>query len=169
MKAIGIVTGGSGELPYVQKTVNTLRKLEIPCEIHVLSPHLTPGETAEYAQSARGRGLAAVIAFCGLSLHLAGAIAANTSLPVIAVPCADPGYAGADALRSAAHMTEGTPVAVVGLNASVNASIFAAQILAVDDLELAQRLVDHRTEIAENFLNQAPELRSMLMNETGRD
>jgi 5-(carboxyamino)imidazole ribonucleotide mutase len=162
MKTIGIVMGSREELPVVQKTVDTLTELEVPCEIHVLSPHLTPGETAEYARSARGRGLAAVIAFTGMSGHLAGAIAANTTLPVIAVPCPEAGFDGMDALRSTVQMTEGIPVATVGVGAGVNAAVMAAEILAVDDLELAQRLVDYNTALAETLLAENKPIRSDL-------
>lgn len=162
MKLIGIVLGGREELPVVQKTVDTLKVLEIPYEIHVLSAHLTPGETAEYARSARGRGLAAVIAFSGMSGHVAGAIAANTTLPVISVPCPVQGFDGMDALRSTVQMTEGIPIATVGVGAGVNAAVLAAEILAVDDLELAQRLVDYNTFLAETLLAQNKPIREEL-------
>ena len=162
MKSIGIVLGSREELPIAQKTAKTLKQLEIPFEIHVLSAHLTPGETAEYARSARGRGLAAVIAFSGMSGHLAGAIAANTTLPVIAVPCPDACFNGMDALCATVQMTEGIPVATVGVGAGVNAAVLAAEILAVDDLELAQRLVDYNTDLAEALLAQTKPLREEL-------
>ncbi len=162
MKAIGIVMGSKSDLPVVQKAVDTLKELEIPYEVHILSAHRTPGETAEFARSARGRGLACVIAFAGMAAHLAGAIAANTTLPVIGVPCQGPSFEGMDALLSTVQMPSGIPVATVAVGGGVNAALLAAQILAVDDLELAQKLVDHRTAMAEKILTQNRELQEQL-------
>ena len=158
MKAIGLVMGSRSDLPTVQKAIDTLKELEIPFEVQILSAHRTPGETAEYARSARGRGLAAVIAFAGMAAHLAGAIAANTTLPVIGVPCSGPHFDGMDALLSTVQMPKGIPVATVAVGAGANAALLAAEILAVDDLELAQRLVDLRTTMAEQILLQNREL-----------
>ncbi len=154
MKAIGIVMGSKSDMPVVQKAIDKLRELEIPYEVHILSAHRTPGETAEYARSARGRGLAAVIAFAGMAAHLAGVIAANTTLPVIGVPCAGSYLEGLDALLATVQMPSGIPVATVAIGGGANAAILAAQILAVDDHELAQRLVDQRTAMAETILDQ---------------
>ncbi len=162
MKAIGIVMGSKSDLPYVQKAIDTLKDLEIPFEVHILSAHRTPGETAEFAKSARGRGLACVIAFAGMAAHLAGAIAANTTLPVIGVPCPGSNLEGLDALLSTVQMPSGIPVATVAVGGGANAAVLAAQILAVDDLELAQRLVDHRTGMAEKVLDQNRELQEQL-------
>lgn len=162
MKAIGIVMGSKSDLPYVQKAIDTLKDLEIPFEVHILSAHRTPGETAEFARSARGRGLACVIAFAGMAAHLAGAIAANTTLPVIGVPCPGSNLEGLDALLSTVQMPSGIPVATVAIGGGANAAVLAAQILAIDDLELAQRLVDHRTEMAEKVLEQNRELQEQL-------
>ncbi len=162
MKAIGLVMGSRSDLPTAQKAIDTLKELEIPFEVQILSAHRTPGETAEYARSARGRGLAAVIAFAGMAAHLAGAIAANTSLPVIGVPCPGPHFDGMDALLSTVQMPKGIPVATVAVGAGANAALLAAEILAVDDLELAQRLVDLRTTMAEQILLQNRELQEQL-------
>ena len=162
MKSIGIIMGSKSDLPVVQKAIDTLKELEIPFDVQILSAHRTPGETAEYARSSRGRGLACVIAFAGMAAHLAGAIAANTTLPVIGVPCAGPHFDGLDALLSTVHMPSGIPVATVAVGAGANAALLAAQILAVDDLELAQRLVDHRTTMAEKILAQNRELQEQL-------
>ena len=163
MKRIGIVMGSKSDFPVVKKAVDMLRELEIPFEVQILSAHRTPGETAEYARAARGRGFACVIAFAGMAAHLAGAIAANTTLPVIGVPCAGSNLDGMDALLSTVQMPGGIPVATVAVNGGVNAAILAAQILAVDDLELAQRLVDHRTVMAEKIQDQNRELQEQLM------
>ncbi len=162
MKAIGIVMGSKSDFPVVQKAIQILKELEIPYEVHILSAHRTPGETAEFARSARGKGLAAVIAFAGMAAHLAGAIAANTTLPVIGVPCPGSNLEGLDALLSTVQMPSGIPVATVAVGGGANAAVLAAQILAVDDLELAQRLVDQRTAMAEKILDQNLELQAEL-------
>ena len=162
MKTIGIVMGSKSDLPVAQKAIDTLKELEIPFEVHILSAHRTPGETSEFARSARGRGFAAVIAFAGMAAHLAGAIAANTTLPVIGVPCAGSNLGGLDALLSTVQMPSGIPVATVAVGGGANAAVLAAQILAVDDLELAQRLVDHRTIMAEKIFDQNLEIQQEL-------
>lgn len=162
MKSIGIVLGSRGDLPSAQKAIDTLKELDIPFDLQILSAHRTPGDTAEYARSARGRGLAAVIAFAGMAAHLAGAIAANTTLPVIGVPCAGPHFDGMDALLATVQMPTGIPVATVAVGGGGNAALLAAEILAVDDLELAQRLVDLRTSMAEQIQAQNRELQEQL-------
>ena len=164
MKRIGIIMGSKSDLPVVKKAVDMLRELEIPFEVQILSAHRTPGETAEYARSARGRGFACVIAFAGMAAHLAGAVAANTTLPVIGVPCSGANLDGLDALLSTVQMPGGIPVATVAVDGGVNAAILAAQILAVDDLELAQRLVDQRTAMAEKIQDQNRELQEQIMS-----
>lgn len=162
MKSIGIVLGSRSDLPSAQKAIDTLKELDIPFDLQILSAHRTPGDTAEYARSARGRGLAAVIAFAGMAAHLAGAIAANTTLPVIGVPCAGPHFDGMDALLATVQMPTGIPVATVAVGGGGNAALLAAEILAVDDLELAQRLVDLRTSMAEQIQAQNRELQEQL-------
>lgn len=162
MKSIGIVLGSRSDLPSAQKAIDTLKELDIPFDLQILSAHRTPGDTAEYARSARGRGLAAVIAFAGMAAHLAGAIAANTTLPVIGVPCAGPYFDGMDALLATVQMPTGIPVATVAVGGGGNAALLAAEILAVDDLELAQRLVDLRTSMAEQIQAQNRELQEQL-------
>ena len=158
MKSIGLVLGSRSDLPTAQKAIDTLKELDIPFDVQILSAHRTPGDTAEYARSARGRGLAAVIAFAGMAAHLAGAIAANTTLPVIGVPCSGPHFDGMDALLATVQMPTGIPVATVAVGGGSNAALLAAEILAVDDLELAQRLVDLRTSMAEQIQSQNREL-----------
>ena len=154
MKPIGIVMGSRSDLPTVQKAIDTLKELGIPYEAHILSAHRTPGETAEFAKQCRGRGFGAIIAAAGMAAHLAGAIAANTTLPVIGLPCAGTYLDGMDALLSTVQMPSGIPVATVSINGGVNAAILAAQVLAVDDAELAHKLVDLRTTMAEKILDQ---------------
>ncbi len=162
MKSIGLVLGSRSDLPTAQKAIDTLKELDIPFDVQILSAHRTPGDTAEYARSARGRGLAAVIAFAGMAAHLAGAIAANTTLPVIGVPCSGPHFDGMDALLATVQMPTGIPVATVAVGGGRNAALLAAEILAVDDLELAQRLVDLRTSMAEQIQSQNRELQEQL-------
>ena len=154
MKAIGIIMGSKSDLPVVQKAIDTLKELEIPFEVQILSAHRTPGETAEYARSARGRGFACVIAFAGMAAHLAGAIAANTTLPVIGVPCAGPHFDGMDALLSTVQMPTGIPVATVAIDGAQNAALLAAQILALSDGALGEKLKALRASAREKVLEK---------------
>ena len=162
MKAIGIIMGSKSDLPVVQKAIDTLKELEIPFEVQILSAHRTPGETAEYARSARGRGFACVIAFAGMAAHLAGAIAANTTLPVIGVPCAGPHFDGMDALLSTVQMPSGIPVATVAVGAGANAALLAAQILSLEDQVLAARLAEKRRADAQTVLKKDAALSAAL-------
>ena len=154
MKSIGIVMGSKSDLPVVQKAIDMLKELEIPYEVHIFSAHRTPAEAAELARSARERNFAAVIAFAGMAAHLAGAIAANTTLPVISVPCAGANFSGLDALLSTVQMPSGIPVATVAVGGGANAAVLAAQILAVDDPALARRLAEQRAAMAKKVLDQ---------------
>ena len=140
MKKVGIVMGSDSDLPVIQKAVDQLRALEIPFEVHVYSAHRTPTEAHDFAASAREKGFGVIIAAAGMAAHLAGAIAANTTLPVIGIPCKGPALDGMDALLSTVQMPSGIPVATVGVNNGANAALLAAQILAVEDTALADRL-----------------------------
>ena len=140
MKKVGIVMGSDSDLPVIQKAVDQLRALEIPFEVHVYSAHRTPVEARDFALSAREEGFGVLIAAAGMAAHLAGAIAANTTLPVIGIPCKGSTLDGMDALLSTVQMPSGIPVATVGINNGANAALLAAQILAVEDEALAQRL-----------------------------
>ena len=140
MKKIGIVMGSDSDLPVIEKAVKVLKELEIPYEVHIYSAHRTPVEAREFALNARKNGFGAVIAAAGMAAHLAGAIAANTTLPVIGIPCKGPVFDGMDALLSTVQMPTGIPVATVAVNGGANAALLAAQILAVEDRELADRL-----------------------------
>ena len=140
MKKVGIVMGSDSDLPVIQKAVDQLRALEIPFEVHVYSAHRTPVEARDYSLSAREKGFGVIIAAAGMAAHLAGAIAANTTLPVIGIPCKGPALDGMDALLSTVQMPSGIPVATVGVNNGANAALLAAQILAVEDTALADRL-----------------------------
>ena len=144
MRKVGIVMGSDSDLPVIEKAVKLLRELEIPFEVHVYSAHRTPEEAREFALRAREKGFGVIIAAAGMAAHLAGAIAANTTLPVIGIPCKGPALDGLDALLSTVQMPSGVPVATVGVNNGANAALLAAQILAVEDAALADRLAEKR-------------------------
>lgn len=140
MKKVGIIMGSDSDLPIVQKAVDMLKSLEIPFEIHVYSAHRTPVQAHDFAVNARDNGFGAIICAAGMAAHLAGAIAANTTLPVIGIPCKSSVLDGMDALLSTVMMPTGIPVATVAINGGGNAALLAAQILAVEDAALADRL-----------------------------
>ena len=154
MRSIGIVMGSDSDLPVIQKATDILRQLEIPFEVHVYSAHRTPAEAQAFAVSARERGLGVIIAAAGMAAHLAGAVAANTTLPVIGIPCKGPALDGLDALLSTVQMPSGIPVATVGVNNGANAALLAAEILAVGDAALTERLAQRRKAEAEAVLQK---------------
>lgn len=140
MKRVGIIMGSDSDLPVLRKTMDTLRGLGIPFACHIFSAHRTPEEARNFARSARSEGFGVLIAAAGMAAHLAGAIAANTTLPVIGIPCKGPCFDGMDALLSTVMMPSGIPVATVAVNGGANAALLAAQILAVSDPALAEAL-----------------------------
>ena len=140
MKKVGIIMGSDSDLPIVKKATDMLSTLDIPFEVHVYSAHRTPVEASEFAKNARERGFGVLIAAAGMAAHLAGAIAANTTLPVIGIPCKGGMMDGLDALLSTVQMPTGIPVATVALNGAANAALLAAQIIAVEDADLAAKL-----------------------------
>ena len=140
MKKVGIVMGSDSDLPVIQKAVAVLRELEIPFETHVFSAHRTPEEARAFSLNARADGFGVMIAAAGMAAHQAGALAANTTLPVIGIPCKGPVFDGLDALLSTVQMPSGIPVATVGVGNGANAALLAAEILAVSDDALAVRL-----------------------------
>lgn len=154
MKKIGIVMGSDSDLPVVQKGIDMLDTLGIPYEVHVYSAHRTPIEAHDFAANAIENGFGAIIAAAGMAAHLAGAIAANTTLPVIGIPCKSSNLDGMDALLSTVQMPPGIPVATVGINRADNAALLAAQILAVSDAEIAQKLIDKRAADAAKVLDK---------------
>ena len=154
MKKVGIVMGSDSDLPIIQKTVDTLKSLDIPFEVHIYSAHRTPVEARDFAISARSNGFGVLIAAAGMAAHLAGAIAANTTLPVIGIPCKSSVLDGMDALLSTVQMPSGIPVATVAINAGVNAALLAAQILAVCDENIATKLDQKRVIDAEAVLEK---------------
>ena len=144
MKKVGIVMGSDSDLPVIEKAVKVLRELDIPFEAHVFSAHRTPDQARDFAAGAREAGFGVILAAAGMAAHLAGAIAANTTLPVIGIPCRGPALDGLDALLSTVQMPSGIPVATVGVGNGANAALLAAEILAVSDPELASRLQGKR-------------------------
>lgn len=154
MKKIGIIMGSDSDLPIVQKAIDTLKGLQIPYEVHIYSAHRTPVEAREFALNARANDFGAIIAAAGMAAHLAGAIAANTTLPVIGIPCKGPVLDGIDALLSTVQMPSGIPVATVAINGAVNAALLCAQILAVEDSELAARLDAKRVSDSQKVLEK---------------
>ena len=144
MKKVGIVMGSDSDLPILQKTMDTLQSLGIPYASHIFSAHRTPVEAAKFASSARENGFGVMICAAGKAAHLAGAFAAQTTLPVIGIPVKSSTLDGLDALLSTVQMPAGMPVATVAIDGSANAALLAAQILAVEDAALAERLNEQR-------------------------
>lgn len=154
MKKVGIVMGSDSDLPVVEKAMVTLEKFGVPFEVHVYSAHRTPEEAKTFAQNARQNGFGVLIAAAGKAAHLAGAVAANTTLPVIGIPIKSSTLDGLDALLSTVQMPGGIPVATVAIDGAENAALLAAQILAVEDAELAQKLDAARAEAAQKVLEK---------------
>lgn len=152
MKKIGLIMGSDSDLPVVGKAIAVLKELDIPFEAHVYSAHRTPEQARAFALSARDNGFGAIIAAAGMAAHLAGAIAAATTLPVIGIPVRSQQIGGMDALLSTVQMPSGIPVATVAIDGAANAALLAAQILAVEDKELAAKLDARRAADAEKVL-----------------
>ena len=144
LKKVGILMGSDSDLPIVKKAIDVLNQLEIPFEVHVYSAHRTPIEAAEFTKNAKKNGFGVLIAAAGMAAHLAGAVAANTTLPVIGIPCKGPVLDGMDALLSTVQMPTGIPVATVAIGGAANAALLAAEILALSDDALAEKLVAKR-------------------------
>ncbi len=162
MKKVGIVMGSDSDLPILRKTMDTLSSLDIPFECHVFSAHRTPEEARQFALTARENGFGVMIAAAGMAAHLAGAIAANTTLPVIGIPCKSTCLDGIDALLSTVMMPSGIPVATVAINGGVNAALLSAQILAVEDAALAARLDAKRAADSAKVLEKDAALQAEL-------
>ena len=136
--------GSDSDLPIAEKAVNTLKEFNAPFEVHVFSAHRTPVEAKEFSENAKANGFGVIIAIAGMAAHLAGAIAANTTLPVIGIPVKSANLGGMEALLSTVQMPSGIPVATVAIDGGVNAALLALEILAVGDDELAEKLVEKR-------------------------
>ena len=154
MKKVGIVMGSDSDLPIVKKAVDILKEFEVPFEVHVYSAHRTPVEARDFSVNARANGFGVIIAAAGMAAHLAGAIAANTTLPVIGIPCKSSNLDGLDALLSTVMMPSGMPVATVAIDGAANAALLAIQILAVEDSVLAEKLNKARADGANKVIEK---------------
>ena len=152
MRKIGIIMGSDSDLPVVSKAIDTLKEYGVPFEVHVYSAHRTPVEAKEFSSSARENGFGAIIAAAGMAAHLAGAIAANTTLPVIGIPVQSKNLGGMDALLSTVMMPSGIPVATVAIDGATNAALLAIQMLAIEDAALADKLDRAREAGAQKVL-----------------
>lgn len=153
-KKVGIVMGSDSDLPVVEKAIGVLKEYCVPYEVHVYSAHRTPEQAREFALNARKNGFGAIIAAAGMAAHLAGAIAANTTIPVIGIPIKSKYLDGIDALLSTVQMPTGIPVATVAIDGAANAAMLSVQVLAVSDPELAERLDKARRDGADKVLEK---------------
>lgn len=162
MKKVGIIMGSDSDLPIVRKAMDMLSSFNVPYEVHVYSAHRTPDDAGQFAADARKNGFGVLIAAAGMAAHLAGAVAARTSLPVIGIPCKSSALDGIDALLSTVQMPTGVPVATVAINGAANAALLAVQILGVSDPELAARLDAKKQKDAEAVLQKDAALQAEL-------
>ena len=160
MKKVGIVMGSASDMPVVKKAIDTLEAFEVPYEVHVYSAHRTPEQARDFAKNAKAEGFGVMIAAAGMAAHLAGAVAANTTLPVIGIPCKSTNLDGLDALLATVQMPSGIPVATVAIDGATNAALLAIQILALSDDTLAQKLVAKREADAKAVLENDARIES---------
>ena len=165
MKKVGIIMGSDSDLPVLEKAIETLKEFSVPFEVHVYSAHRTPEKAVEFSKNAEDKNFGVIIAAAGMAAHLAGIIAANTTIPVIGIPCKSQNMEGLDALLSTVQMPSGIPVATVAINGGVNAALLSIEILAINDKELSKKLKEKRNSdkeavlkkdalISEKFLNK---------------
>ncbi len=164
MKKVGIVMGSDSDLPIVSKAIDTLKEYGVPFEVHVYSAHRTPVEAKDFSANARKNGFGAIIAAAGMAAHLAGAVAANTTLPVIGIPVQSKNLGGMDALLSTVQMPTGIPVATVAIDGAANAAILAIQMLAIEDADLAARLDAARKAGADKVLAKNADIEAKFNN-----
>ena len=161
-KKVAVLMGSDSDWPVVKGACAQLKEWEIPFEAHILSAHRTPAAAAEFAKNARANGFGVILCAAGMAAHLAGAIAANTTLPVVGIPMKGGAMDGLDALLATVQMPSGIPVATVALNGAKNAAVLAAQILAVTDEALAARLDAARAAMAEQIAKKEAALQAEL-------
>ena len=154
MKKVAVMMGSDSDLPIVQKAIDALASFGVPYEVHVYSAHRTPVEARDFSVNARKNGFGAIICAAGMAAHLAGAVAANTTLPVIGIPVMSKQIGGMDALLATVQMPTGIPVATVAIDGAANAALLAIQILAVEDDSLAEKLDAKRKEDAAKVLEK---------------
>lgn len=164
MKKVAVIMGSDSDLPVVEKAINTLKEYGVPHEVHIYSAHRTPSEAKSFAESARENGFGVIICAAGMAAHLAGAFAANTTLPVIGIPMKSTNLDGIDALLSTVQMPSGMPVATVAINGAVNAALLSIQILAVEDSELAKTFAEKRAAGAKKVLEKDAEISAKYNN-----
>ena len=164
MKKVGIIMGSDSDLPVIRKATGMLESLGVPFEVHIYSAHRTPAEAGEFAANARKNGFGVIIAAAGMAAHLAGALAARTSLPVIGIPCKSTNLDGLDALLATVQMPTGVPVATVAIDGGANAALLAAQIIAVSDEELTAKLDAKKLSDAEKVLEKDAAIASEFNN-----
>ena len=160
MKKVAVIMGSDSDLPVVGKAIDTLKAFGVECEAHVYSAHRTPKEAAEFALTARDKGFGVIIAAAGKAAHLAGALAAQTTLPVIGIPVKSSTLDGLDALLSTVQMPAGIPVATVAIDGAVNAALLAIEILAVGDATLQKKLEEKRAADTAAVLEKDANLRN---------
>ena len=158
MKKVAIIMGSASDLPVVEKAIKVLKEYEVPFEVHVYSAHRTPVESAEFAKNAKERGFGAIICAAGMAAHLAGAIAANTVLPVIGIPVKSTNLDGMDALLATVQMPTGIPVATVAIDGAANAALLAIQMIAISDETLYEKLGAARVKGAQGVLEKNKEI-----------
>ena len=160
MKKVGIIMGSASDLPIVKKTIDTLVSLDVPHEVHVFSAHRTPSEAGNFALKAKENGFGVIIAAAGMAAHLAGVLASMTTLPVIGIPCRSTNLDGLDALLATVQMPSGIPVATVAIDGGANAAVLAAEMLAISDDALAERLAEKRKNDTAAVLAKNAEIES---------
>ena len=163
MKKVAVIMGSDSDLPVVEKAINTLKEYGVPVEVHVFSAHRCPEEAAAFTRAARANGIGVIIAAAGKAAHLAGAIAANTTLPVIGIPIKS-SLDGVDALLSTVQMPSGIPVATVAIDGAVNAALLSIEILALSDEALADKLANARAEGTRKVLAKNAEIEAKYNN-----
>ena len=161
MKKVGLILGSDSDLPIAQKAVNVLKEFDVPFEVHVYSAHRTPDEAIKFAKDAVKDDFGVLIAFAGMAAHLAGALAANTTIPVIGIPVNASPLGGMDALLATVQMPSGIPVATVGIDGASNAALLAIEILSLSEDSLAEKLDREREQNAEKVLNANTEVASL--------
>ena len=162
MKKVAIIMGSDSDLPVVTPAIKQLRELNIETEIRVMSAHRTPQEAHEFSKNAADNGFGVIIAAAGMAAHLGGVLAASTVLPVIGIPCSAKVLDGMDAMLATVMMPPGIPVATVGVNAAKNAALLAAEILAVGDSDLTQKLLEMRAQMREQVIAKDKALQEKL-------
>lgn len=162
MKKVAVIMGSDSDYPVVKKAVDKLEEFGVPYEVHVYSAHRTPEIVKDFSENARANGFGVIIAAAGKAAHLAGAVAANTTLPVIGIPIKSSDLNGIDALLSTVQMPSGIPVATVAIDGAVNAALLSIEILSVSDETLAEKLKEARNEGKENVLKKDAQLNNGL-------